>query len=81
MERLPAWTDTDSSIGVVHIVRIRDDQWASASERRLRFASAEEARAALIGALAAGLWADLQAVHMRPRRNEVAAAAEPAAAA
>jgi hypothetical protein len=70
----------DASIGVVHIVRIWDDEAAAASERRLRFDSAEEAHAALIGALAAGLWADVQAMHARPLRNEVAAAAEPAAA-
>lgn len=81
MGRRPAWSETVSSIGVVHIVRIRDDERAAASERRLRFASAEEARTALIGALAAGLWADLQAVHTRSRRNEMAAVAEPAAAA
>ncbi len=56
-------------------MRIRDDERAAASERRLRFGSAEEAHAALSGALAAGLWADLQAVHTRPRRHEVAAVA------
>ncbi|HYV02736.1 MAG TPA: hypothetical protein VEM93_10460 [Actinomycetota bacterium] len=50
------------------------------SERRLRFASAEEGNAALIGARAAGLWADLRAVHTRPNR-ELAAAAEPVAVA
>ena len=62
-------------VAVVHIVRIRDDEAAAASERRLRFVSAEEAQVALVGALAAGLWADAQAVHTRPLRHEVAAVA------
>ena len=62
-------------LAVVHIVRIRDDEAAAASERRLRFVSAEEAQVALVGALAAGLWADVQAVHTRPLRHEVAAVA------
>src|SRR6266542_1020611 len=57
--------ESAASIAVVNILRIRDHEMASASERRLRFASAEEGKAALTGALAAGLWADLRAVHTR----------------
>lgn len=68
--------ESAASNPVVHILRIRDHELASATERRLRFASAEESNAALIGALAAGLWADLRAVHTRPRDEPVAAAAE-----
>jgi hypothetical protein len=66
--------ESATSIPVVHILRIRDHEQASATERRLRFASAEESNAALSGALAAGLWADLRAVRTRPS-NEPAAAA------
>lgn len=75
IDRLDVWQEPGPSITVVHILRIRDHELASASERRLRFGSAEEANAALVGALAAGLWADLRAVHTRPR-HELAAAAE-----
>jgi hypothetical protein len=80
IDRLQARQESAASIAVVHILRIRDHELASASERRLRFESAEEGNAALVGALAAGLWADLRAVNTRPRR-ELAAAAEPVAAA
>jgi hypothetical protein len=75
IDRLDVWQEPGPSIAVVHILRIRDHELASASERRLRFGSAEEANAALVGALVAGLWADLRAVHTRPR-HELAAAAE-----
>jgi hypothetical protein len=56
-------------------LRIRDHEQAIASERRLRFASPEESKAALNGALAAGLWADLRAVRTRPG-NEPATAVQ-----
>ncbi len=71
--------ESAASIAVVNILRIRDHEMASASERRLRFASAEEGKAALTGALAAGLWADLRAVHTRSRK-EPATAADPVVA-
>ena len=75
VERLHARQESAASIPVVHILRIRDHELATATERRLRFASAEESNAALIGALAAGLWADLRAVRTRPS-NEPAVAAQ-----
>jgi hypothetical protein len=75
IERLHPRHQSATSIPVVHILRIRDHEQARASERRLRFASAEESNAALNGALAAGLWADLRAVRTRPG-NEPATAVQ-----
>jgi len=75
IERLHPQQQSAPSIPVVHILRIRDHEQASASERRLRFASEEESNAALNGALAAGLWADLRAVRTRPG-NEPASAVQ-----
>jgi len=75
MDRLHPQQESAAPNPIVHILRIRDHELASASERRLRFASAEESKSALIDALAAGLWADLRAVHTRPRDEPATAAA------
>jgi hypothetical protein len=49
---------------LVYVVQIRDGEEAS-TERRLRFATEDEATAAFLGALSAGLWADVRVVHAR----------------
>jgi hypothetical protein len=77
-DHLHARQESAPSLAVVHILRIRDHEPASASERRLRFTTVEEAHAALAEALAAGLWADLKAVHARPHTDS-AANADPVA--
>jgi len=75
IDSLHARQESAASIALVHILRVRDHELAGVSERRLRFASAEEGNAALIGARAAGLWADLRAVRTRPG-NEPATAVQ-----
>lgn len=79
IDHLHARQESGPSLAVIHILRIRDHELASASERRLRFASVEEAHAALDEALAAGLWAELKAVYTRPHTDPVTSA-DPVAA-
>src|SRR5437867_11064208 len=54
---------------LVYVVQIRVDEDAVATERRLRFATEEEAAEAFMSALSAGLWADVRVVHGRIPRS------------